>query len=542
MTATAAPERARSGRSAAGRAVTRLAVRQVRRGTVVVLTVVVGMSVLVAATYAETVGDGGGAEALAALAGNPAIRTLFGEPVGLDTVGGFTVWRTGTVLAVLLSVWGALATTRYVRGEEEAGRWDLLLAGRVSRTAVLGRYLVVLTVAMILIGVALAVALAAVGTPVRGTLVHATGLALAGAMAVAAAALAAQIFPARSAATGATLAFLGTGLLARMIGDGVTALGWLRWLPPYGPLALLGPYRDDRLAPLVVLALTAVVLSVGALALAGRRDVRDGLLSPAAGRPARLRLLGSVEAFSVRRLLRSLAGWSTGVGVYFLLIGLLAESLTSFLADNSRFADLAARAGFAGLGTVRGYAATLFALLAVPVGAFTAVRLGAFASAETSGRLTSLHAGPATRTRLLGAEILTTAAGAAVLVTVAGVATWLGSILVGADLPLPAALAGTWNVLPVALLSLAAAALTLGRAPHGVVAWGVVPTAGGFLLTVIADSFDAPGWVRGLSPYTHLAAVPSAAPHWPAMAAMVAVAVIAVATGLAGYQGRDLRR
>ena len=541
MTATALPGSGHQDRSAAGRAVTRLAVRQVRRGAFVVLTVAVGMSTLVAATYARTVGGALDPGALAALARNPAIRTLFGEPAALDTVGGFTVWRTGTVLAVLLSTWGLLATTRITRGEEEAGRWDLLLAGRLSPTAVLGRHLAVLTAAMTLTGAALAAALTAVGTPARGAVLHATGLALVGTVAVAAASLAAQVFPTRAAATGGTLALLGAGLLARMIGDGVPVLGWLRWLPPYGPLALTRPYRDDRLSPVVVLALTAIVLSTGALTLAGRRDVRDGLLSPAAGRPPRLWLLGSVETFAIRRLLRPLAGWSTGISAYLLLIGLLAVPLTGFLADNPRFADLAAQAGFAGLGTVHGYAATLFALLAVPVGAFTAVRLAAFAAAETSGRLTLLHAGPVTRTRLLGAEVLTTAAGAAVLVTVAGVAAWLGATLVGADLPLRAALAGTWNVLPVALLSLAAAALALGRAPHGVAALGMVPTAGGFLLTVVADSIEAPGWLSGLSPYAHLAAVPQAVPDWPAAAVMIAVAGAVVTAGLRSYQHRDMR-
>ncbi|MDG4752660.1 hypothetical protein O7630_17090 [Micromonospora sp. WMMD718] len=529
-------------RSVAGRAVTCLAVRQVRRGAFVVLTVTVGMSVLVAATYASTIAGGGGAQALAALAGNPAIRTLFGEPVALDTVGGFTVWRTGVVLAVLLSVWGTLVTTRVTRGEEEAGRSDLLLAGRLSRPALLGRHLAVLTAAMLLTGITLAVALTAVGTPARGAVVHAAGLASAGLVAVAAAALAAQVFPTRSGATGATLAVLGVGLMARMVGDGVTALDWLRWLPPYGPLALLRPYRDDRWTPLVVLALTTIALAVAALALAGRRDTRDGLISPATGRPPRLRLLGSVDAFAIRRMLRPLAGWSAGLGAYFLLIGMLAESLTGFLADNPRFADLAAQAGFAGLGTVRGYAATLFALLAVPVGAFTAVRLAALAAAETGERLTLLLAGPVTRGRLLNAEILTTAAGAAVLVTVAATATWLGASLVDANLPLSAALAGAWNTLPVALLSLAAATVALGRAPHGVVAWGMVPTAGGFLLTVVADSIDAPGWVSAVSPYRHLAAVPQAVPDSPALAAMGAVAVAAVMVGRHAYQRRDLRR
>ncbi|MDG4801452.1 hypothetical protein [Micromonospora sp. WMMD980] len=542
MTATAPAGAGHRDRSTAGRAVTRLAVRQVRRGAFVVLTVTVGMSVLVAATYTSTIAEGGGARALAALAGNPAVRTLFGEPVALDTVGGFTVWRTGVVLAVLLSVWGTLVTTRVTRGEEEAGRWDLLLAGRLSPPVLLGRHLTVLTAAMILTGTALAVALTAAGTPAGGALLHAAGLALAGTVAVTAAALAAQVFPTRSGATGAALAFLGVGLLARMVGDGVTVLGWLRWLPPYGPPALIRPYRDDRWTPLVVLALTAVALAAGALALAGRRDARDGLLAPATGRPPRLRLLGSVSAFAIRRLLRPLAGWSAAVGAYFLLIGMLADSLTGFLADNPRFADLAAQAGFAGLGTVRGYAATLFALLAVPVGAFTAVRLAALAAAETSGRLTLLHAGPVSRARLLGVEIRTTAAGAAVLGTVAGAAAWLGAALVGANLPLSAALAGAWNALPVALLSLAAATVALGRAPQGVVAWGMVPTAGGFLLTVVADSVHLPGWVSALSPYGNLAAVPQTAPDWPALAVVGAVTIAVVVAGQHAYKRRDLRQ
>src|SRR4028119_2029723 len=84
------------------------------------------------------------AGALDALAANPAIRTLFGEPLALDDPGGFTVWRTGTVLAVLVAVWAALAAVRILRGEEEAGRWDLLLAGRVPVGTVVAGHLAVL--------------------------------------------------------------------------------------------------------------------------------------------------------------------------------------------------------------------------------------------------------------------------------------------------------------------------------------------------------------------------------------------------------------
>ncbi|GAB3852072.1 hypothetical protein GCM10029963_40970 [Micromonospora andamanensis] len=87
-------------------AVTRLALRQIRRGALVMSALAAGTTAMVVAGYESTAGTALDAAALAALAENPAVRTLFGEPFALDTAGGFTVWRTGTVLAVLLSVWG----------------------------------------------------------------------------------------------------------------------------------------------------------------------------------------------------------------------------------------------------------------------------------------------------------------------------------------------------------------------------------------------------------------------------------------------------
>ncbi|GIJ76137.1 ABC-2 type transport system permease protein [Micromonospora phaseoli] len=528
----------RSGTATA--AVTRLALRQVSRGALAVTAVAAGTTAIVVAGYQGTVGGALDAAALAALAENPAIRTLFGEPVALDTAGGFTVWRTGTVLAVLLSVWGLLTTTRVTRGEEESGRWDLLLAGRLTVPAVLGRHLVVLAAAVVLAGTTVGVVLTAAGTPSAGALRYAAGLTLVGLFAVSLALLAAQVMPTRAGASGATLAVLGVGLLARMVGDGIAALGWLRWLSPYGLLALTGAYHDDRLLPLLVLSAAALVPAVAAMALAGRRDLRAGLVTAPAGRPPRRWLLGTVEGFAARRLLRPLAGWSVGIGTYFLLIGLLTVSMTRFLSDNPRFAELAGQAGFAELGSVRGYTATMFALLAAPIGLFAAIRLAEFVAAETDGRLTSLYAQPVSRTRLLAAETLATLAGVAVLLTVAAVTTWLGAYPMDARLPLTAALAGTWNVLPIVLLCLGAGLLAVGWLPRATAAIGALPAVGGFLLQVIADSADLPDQVVAISPFAHLAAVPAESPNWPAALVMTAIAMVAAALGLLNHRRRDL--
>lgn len=243
-----------------------------------------------------------------------------------------------------------------------------------------------------------------------------------------------------------------------------------------------------------------------------------------------------MAAFAARRMLRPLGGWALGVGAYFGLIGLIAPSLTDFLTANPQFAALAARAGYPGLGTVEGYAATLFALLPVPAGVFVAVRLATVAADETDRRLAMLLAGPVTRVRLLAAEATAAAGGAVMLTTVAGAVMWAAT-----DLSLGAALAGAWNVLPIVLLCVGAAVLALGWSPRAVATIGVLPAVGGFLWKVIAASVQAPAWVGGMSPYAHLAAVPVTAPNWPAAAGMTGIAAVGAVLGAFGYQRRDLR-
>ncbi|MBM2619400.1 hypothetical protein JIG36_27990 [Actinoplanes sp. LDG1-06] len=525
---------------APGRAVTRLTVRQVRRGALAVGVLAAGMSALVAATHAEVVASPEQAASLASLATNPAIRTLFGEPGDLGDPGGFTVWRTGIFLSVLLGAWCLLAATRITRGEEESGRTELLLAGLVTPRHLLARQLTILSLAAAATGAAVSVALSAAGTDRPGALVHGAGLGLTGVFFAATGLLAAQIFPARSAATGSATAVLAAGLMVRMIGDGVAALGWLRWLTPFGLTGLTRPYDTNRWLPLMVLAaMTAAVLA--AAVAANRRDVRGGWLAPRAGRAPRTTLLGSAPAFALRRMLRPLSGWAAGIAAYYLLIGLIAASMISFLADNPELADLAGQAGFGSLGAVEGYAATLFALLAMPASGFATTRLTAFFADENSGRLTLLCAAPRTRQKLAGIEVATAAAGTLVLALVAALATWAGTTISGAPLSLTAAVAGALNVLPIAALGLGASALALGVAPRAIGWFGALPVVGGFLLLVIADSVRAPVWVTGLSPYAHIALVPLESPDWVAAAVMTSIAACAGAAGLAAYARRDLR-
>jgi ABC-2 type transport system permease protein len=131
--------------------------------------------------------------------------------------------------------------------------------------------------------------------------------------------------------------------------------------------------------------------------------------------------------------------------------------------------------------------------------------------------------------------------GVVVLATIAGLAIWLGVAATGGALSVSAALTGAWNTLPIALLSLGAAVLALGRLPRATAAVGALPAIGGFLLHVTAQTTGAPQWVSAISPFAHLAPVPFAAVNWPATIVMTAVAIALTVIGAAGCRRRDLR-
>jgi ABC-2 type transport system permease protein len=535
----AAASRSTPIRSAAA-AATGAILRQTRRGAAVVAVICGGLTALVAVQY-RGLAAALSAGSLTALAGNPAIRTLFGPPVGLNNAGGFTVWRTGTLLAVVVGVWAALTATRLTRGEEEAGRWDLLLAGRLRLRSLVGRILLVLFTVAAVIGAAAGCGLALAGAAVPGAALFGAGLAGTGMVGAALGVLAAQMFPDRRSASGLAVAVLLGSLLARMVADGAPALSWLAWLTPFGLAERAAPFVQDRWLPLLVLAGVATMAGTGSLVLASTRDLGGGLLSGRDRRARSSRMLTSLPGLAVYRARRPLAGWSAGAMAYFLLIGLLMTTLTDFLRDNPYFARLAAQAGFAELGSPQGYFSALFSLLTVAIGAFAANRVAATAADEVAGRLALPYSRTVGRLRWAATEAVAIGLASVVLAAATGLAAWAGATCLDARLALGAALAGALAVLPVALLCLGAALAALGWLPSAVLTVGVSPAVGGYVLLVLADTFRWPGAVRWLSPFSHLGDVPAGAWDAPGAVGMLAVAVALAVAGCLRYARRDLR-
>ena len=168
------------------------------------------------------------------------------------------------------------------------------------------------------------------------------------------------------------------------------------------------------------------------------------------------------------------------------------------------------------------------------------MRLAAMVTDEKAGRWTLLFAQPVSRVRLISAEIVVTVAGVVALHCSAAVAIWSGAKVTGGPLEFTDSLAGALLFVPVALLAAGAAAVGVGWFPSAVYAIGALPLVGGYLVNVIAQTTNPPGWVANLSPWTHLTAGPDTPPNWTAATIFLLIGVCLTVIGLYGYVRRDL--
>src|SRR5581483_5050937 len=153
------------------------------------------------------------------------VSMLLGPISAIDTVGGYTVYKCYVFLTTIGAIWGLLAATRLLRGEEDTGRWQLVLAGgtRASRATLATLAALAGAVAIVFAGTVGGTLLAArnpdVGFATGDALVYGLSIATAPAVFIALGALTSQLGRSRRVATGLGMTVFGIAFVVRMLAD-----------------------------------------------------------------------------------------------------------------------------------------------------------------------------------------------------------------------------------------------------------------------------------------------------------------------------------
>jgi ABC-2 type transport system permease protein len=470
-------------------------------------------------------------------------QAIFGPAHHLDTVAGYTAYHAVGVLGLVIAVWGLLAATRLLRGEEQAGRWELLLAGQTTRRRAAVAALAGLGIGLLTLWTVTAAATVLVGRSadarftMSASLFMATATVAATGMFLAVGALCSQLASTRRHAAALAAGVFGVAYLLRAVAASGTSLRWLRWASPLGWVDELRPLTGSRPLALLPIVATTVVLAGLAIVLAGRRDLGASVLPTSDTAPPRTRQLNSPLALAYRLGRGTAAGWIAGLGAGGLILGMSTKTMQDVWANQS--GGVFARLG----GTTGGatYLGLVFLIVALLVGVAAAGQVAATREEEAEGYLDHLLARPVARRSWLAGRLAVAATALVGAGVVTGLLTWVGAASTGADLRVATVLAAGVNVVPAGIF-----VLGVGTLAHGA---GTPPGRAGRLW---AGGVVVPGRDRqrrpGRQPLAagHLAAAPprprTRSPGSLGSAVLlVAIGVVAAATGAIAFIRRDLK-
>jgi ABC-2 type transport system permease protein len=476
---------------------------------------------------------------------NVGINALVGPARAINTVAGYASWRALGVLSLIGGIWGLLTATRLLRGEEDSGRYELLLAGQTTRGRAGAQALAGLAAGVVAMFVPTAIATVAVGraASVRLTtgacLYFAVTLVASAAAFLSIGALASQLAGTRRRAAAMAGVFFGMSYALRMLADSDPTLHWLVWLSPLGWIEESRPLTAPRPIALLPVVVLIVASSAGAARFAGTRDIGAAVLPDRDSSVPRLLLLGSPTRLAIRLMRPAALGWLVAMSCFSLLIGSVAESATKAVSGSNAIAQAFERlGGHASL--VNAYLGLTFVILAVIIALMAAGQISAIRDEEAAGRLDNLVVRPLGRISWYAGRLLLSAGVLIIAGALAAFGTWAGAASQHSAVHPAALIAAGLNIVPPAIFLLGLGALTFGAWPRraSVIVYGYL--AWSFLVEFIGAVVHANHWILDTSMFFHLAPAPAVDPNWSSAALLTALGVAAAVIGGGCLHRRDL--
>ncbi|MFB9307936.1 ABC-2 type transport system permease protein [Agromyces hippuratus] len=488
---------------------------------------------------------------------SPAILMLRGTPQGTDP-DAFQFFLLFGFLGLMIGLMMTFLAVRHTRGDEEAGRAELVgstPAGRIApliATALEGVILSVL-VGAIMGGVAFAYGADVSGAVLYGAAMSAVGIAYLGVGFACA-----QLMRTSRGANGLAAAIVTLGYAFRAMGDATGTVqpdglsmeaGWWSWLSPIGWGQAVAPFTHQLVWPLALCVGLGAVLFAASAWLQSHRDLDSSIVPERAGRlHAPLSLSGPIGL--VWRTLRNpVIGWTAGGALFGLVLGAVGQTVVDLVdtpdgeeagqAINDTLASLAGPNAEGGL--IDLFTTGLFAFVGVlaAVGGVQAIMRAR--QDEVGGTAELVLAAPVSRFRWFSAYLLIGAVSVAAVLAFAVLGAFAG--LIGSpdagERMSTVAEAGLAQ-LPACLVIVAVDALVFAIVPRASIALGWAVLLVAILLGQFGGLFGFPEWMRDISPFSHTPIVTADTIDWTAAWVMTGLAVVVAAGAAALVRRRDL--
>jgi ABC-2 type transport system permease protein len=490
-----------------------------------------------------------------------------GEPVAVDTPGGYATWKYGFTI-LILALWPLLVGSRLLRGEEERGSMDTLLSLPQGRGSVALQKLAALWTALLAMGVLIGLLTFVGGEAAHanfglgGALLFGLNLVLICGVFGGIALLISQFTQRPGTAAGATggllLFFIILDMLHRVI-PGTELLSRFSPVYYYNLSKPLIPSYGTNAGALLVMLVLAVLVNGTAIWLFVRRDVGAPLLLPRWLRLPVRRVTPeqalSPNAWSLQSIyLRSLATvaaptfwWTIGIagfaGWMVIIVKQTETKLAALLQTSPTLANLIGNVGGGNATTNATLLSFLFVILPLLLMAFAISQASRWAADEENGLQELILATPQPRQTVVLARYgalatATVAIGVLTLAVTALAAAGSGLTLNGGNLA-----AATLSMIPLGLLVASLGYLLSGwlrtAIDTGILSFLLVAW---FFITFVGPELSFPSVALRLSAlYYYGTPLLNGLPVGDTLGVLV-VALVALFLASARFVGKDIAR
>jgi ABC-2 type transport system permease protein len=447
---------------------------------------------------------------LAAALANPVILMFRGLPSGTSE-GAFLAFEVLPWLALLAALMSAFLAVRHTRGDEEAGRAELVWATPAGRRLPTIATVVHGVLANVVLAALTALALIATGLPTAGSLLAGAAAGSCGIVFLGVGLLAAQLLRTSRGANSltvwvlvATFLICGIGNAAGTPSDDLTSMtsAWPAWLSPFGWVEQTRPYDADLVWPMLLGLGAGLVLAAASVALQSLRDIDASFVAERPGRVSARPALASPHALVWRLTAGSIVGWAVGGAITGILATTLSGLVDQISGENPAVADILKKLGGATGGLDEVVVTVFFTLLGILAACCAVQTVVRARQEEARGTAEAVLATPIGRVRWLADFVIVGVIAVLIVVAAAVVAGWIGIRSNGGDDALfrIVAVAGLGQAVAASIFAvLTALVFVLLPRATGAVAWSLVLLAA--LLGMFGPLFGLPEWSANLSPF-----------------------------------------
>ncbi len=478
---------------------------------------------------------------------NIGLKVLLGTPHAIETVGGFVSWRSLGMLILIGSIWGLMLATRLFRGEEQAGRTELMLAGKTTLRKIALQVSSAIGILLIVIFVILTIATIAsaaykqTGISVASNAFFALSLVVCIAIFASLGSVMSQLFATRAQALRASAVVFGMFFLMRGLAASVSSLGWMATFSPLGWIENLQPLTGSHwqwLIPSITLIVVSLVLSWW---LAGRRDVGASIIGDSEQAEPKLGLLRNMTTFNIRLMKGPLLGWLAGISFMAVIFGTVAKSAGDAFNSSNFVQNILGRLTQSSNFGVETYYGFIFLIFTLVLLLMVAGMLASMREEEAEGYTDNILVRPIGRLSFISSKTALFVVGILIFSLVTAVAGWFGGISQHADISLYKLLLASINMIAAGFVIVGFGLAIYGLKPRltAVVLYSFIGWA--FIIEMLGSILNLNHYILDTSLLHHLPLAPAVSMKWSVIGVYICIGIVLGTIGFVGFSKRDIQ-